>query len=283
MRNRSKGMLVGLSMAAAMGLLAWDGGSGLGMRAEAASGDSEHRLERIAGNPNLNGIWQAMNTANWNLEAHSAEALEDFWQLGAIAAIPAGQSVVEGGEIPYRPDALAQREENRANWPKADPEANCYLPGIPRATYMPFPFQIVQGGGDILFVYEYASTNRLVNMEEHKEPPIDTWMGVSNGHWDGDTLVIETTGFNEKTWFDRAGNYHSNALKVTERLTLIDEDHIQYEATIEDPEVFTRPWTIKMPLYRRTEPNAQLLEFKCVPFSEELLYGDLWRDREETE
>lgn len=232
--------------------------------------------ERIAGQPNFNGIWQALGSAHWNLEAHSASALEDFWQLGAIAAIPAGQSVIVGdGEIPYLPEALERREELRAGWPESDPETLCYLPGIPRATYLPFPFQIIQGGGDILFVYEYHSTNRLVNMGEWIDPPVDTWMGQSNGHWEDDTLVIETVGFNGKTHLDRSGNHHSNALRVTERFTLIDKDHIQYEATLVDRKTYSEPWTISMPLYRRIEPNAQLLEFKCVPFVEELIYKDL--------
>jgi hypothetical protein len=236
----------------------------------------QNRPARIAGEPNLNGIWQAVNTANWNLEAHSAQAIEIAWQLGALGAIPAGQSVVDGdGKIPYLPAALAQRDANRAGWPSADPETKCYLPGIPRATYMPYPFQIIQGGGDILFVYEYASANREVFMSNHQQPPVDTWMGWSNGHWEGDTLVIETNGFNGMTWLDRAGNYLSSAMKVTERFTLAGENHLQYQATIEDPNVYSRPWTISMPLYRRIEPNAQLLEFKCVPFVEELLYKDL--------
>jgi hypothetical protein len=235
---------------------------------------------RIGGKPNLNGVWQAVNTANWNLEDHSATGLSDFWQLGAIAAVPAGQSVVEGGTIPYLPAALAKRDENRAGWPKTDPEAKCYMPGIPRATYMPFPFRIVQGDGDILFVYEFASANRIVHMSNHTEPPVDSWMGWSNGRWEGDTLVIEVTGNNDQTWFDRAGNHHSAALKVTERYTLMGENHLQYEATIEDPETFSRPWKISMPLYRRLEPNVQLLEFKCVEFSEELLYGDLVKKTE---
>jgi len=234
------------------------------------------RPARIAGQANINGIWQAMNSANWNLEAHSAEKLDEFWALGALAAIPAGQSVIDGdGKIPYKPEALAQRDENRAGWPKSDPETSCYLPGIPRATYMPFPFQIVQGGGNILFVYTYASTNRLVNMGEPIVPPVDTWMGQSNGRWEGDTLVVETTGFNDLTHFDRAGNYHTSALKVTERFVPVGENHLQYSATIEDPNVFSRAWTINMPLYRNIEPTAQILEFKCVPFVEELLYKDL--------
>lgn len=237
-------------------------------------------LPRLGGKPDLNGVWQAIGTAYWNLEDHSAAALPDFWQLGAIAAIPAGQSVVEGGTIPYLPAALAKRDENRAGWPKSDPEAKCYMPGVPRATYMPFPFRIVQGDGDILFVYEFASANRIVNMANHTESPVDSWMGWSNGHWDGDTLVIEVTGNNDQTWFDRAGNHHSVLMKVTERYTLVDENHIEYQATIEDPETFSQPWTISLPLYRRLDRNVQLLEFKCVEFSEELLYGDLVKKTE---
>ncbi len=239
--------------------------------------------DRINGRPNLNGVWQAMNTAHWNLEGHSAAAIDDFWQLGAIAAIPAGQSVIVGGPIPYRPEALAQRDANRAGWPRTDPEAACYLPGIPRATYMPFPFEIVQGDGDILFVYEYASANRPVHMDpadhlEYADVPVDQWMGWSNGRWDGDTLVIEVVANDSRTWFDRAGNYHTSGLTVTERYTLASDNHILYEATIDDPNVYTRPWTISMPLYRRLEPNATILEFKCVEFAEPLLYGDLLKE-----
>ncbi len=244
----------------------------------AADAQQRERPERINGKPNLNGIWQAMNTAHWNLEAHSAEQLEDFWELGALGAIPAGQSVVVGGEIPYREEALAQRDENRAGWPASDPVVKCYMPGIPRATYMPFPFQIVQGEGDIIeFAYSFANANRPVHMnpEDHEIAPVDMWMGRSNGHWDGDTLVIEVNSNIEDTWLDRAGNHHSSAMVVTERYTPIDEHVMQYEATIDDPETFSREWTIRMPLYRRVEENARLLEFNCVEFSEKLLYGDL--------
>lgn len=235
-----------------------------------------NRPARIGGKPNLNGIWQAMNEAHWNLEGHSAEALAEFSpKLGAIAAIPAGQSVVVGGQIPYRPEALAKRAENRAGWPASDPEAKCYMPGIPRATYMPYPFQIVQGEGDqILFSYTFANANRPVYMRDHQRAPVDLWMGRSNGSWDGDTLVIEVNSNIEDTWLDRAGNHHSAAMVVTERYTLIDEHVLQYEATIDDPETFSRPWTIRMPLYRRAEPDARLLELNCVKFSEELLYGE---------
>jgi hypothetical protein len=185
---------------------------------------------------------------------------------------------VEGGTIPYQPSALAKRDENRRNQLMADPLRKCYLPGVPRATYMPYPFQILQtGNNDILMSYEYASASRVIKMGKAEPPPVDTWMGQSVGRWEGDTLVVDVTGFNDQTWFDRAGNFHSEALHVVERFTLAGPDRIDYRATIEDPKVFTRPWTIRMPLYRRQDENVQLLEFKCVEFVEELMYGHLRR------
>jgi hypothetical protein len=276
MRIRVTGAIVGVAVAAAVSLavIPLAGQARGAAPAPAAQARPAARPARIAGHPNFNGIWQAIGTAHWNLEDHSASATP-IWQLGALYAVPAGQSVVEGGSIPYLPAALKQRDENMKGWPKSDPEAKCYMPGIPRATYMPYPFQIVQGQRDILFVYEYASSNRIVHMSNHTEAPVDSWMGWSNGKWDGDALVIEVNGFNDQTWFDRAGNHHTENLKVTERYTLNGDNHINYEARMEDPKTFSRPWTIRLPLYRRLEPNVQLLEFKCVEFSEELLYGDL--------
>jgi hypothetical protein len=235
------------------------------------------RPDTIAGHPNFNGIWQALNTANWNLEAHSAENIDNFWELGAIAAIPAGKSVVRGGTIPYLPAALEQRNKNRAGWPSADPEAKCYMLGVPRATYHNMPFQIMQGNGDLLMVYPFEATNRVIYMNDKTEPPVDSWMGKSSGAWEGKVLVITTVGQNEKSWLDRAGNFHSNQLKVTERFTLLDADHIRYEATLDDPKTYSKPWTIEMPLYRIIDQNAQLLEHKCVPFADKLLYHDLER------
>jgi hypothetical protein len=232
-------------------------------------------VPKLGGRPNLNGIWQAMNSADWNLEAHSAQKLEPAWQFGALFAIPAGKSVVVGGTIPYLPDALKVREQNRAGWPKSDPETLCYLPGIPRATYLPYPFQIIQGNGDILMVYSYATSNRTIHMKGHEEPPVDSWMGRSEGRWAGDSLVVTTTGFNGRAHLDRAGNFSSSSLKVTERFTMENANVIRYEATLEDPQTYSAPWTIRMPLYKHVEPNAELLEYKCVPFVEELLYKDL--------
>jgi hypothetical protein len=230
---------------------------------------------RIAGKPNLNGIWQAMNTANWNLEAHSAEKIPSLWQAGALFAIPAGPSVVTEGQIPYLPEALAERDRQKKDWPTSDPETSCYLPGLPRATYMPYPFQIVQGDRDILMVYTYATSNRTIFMGEPREAPVDSWMGTSNGHWEGDTLVVETHGFNGRARLDRAGNHFSETMKLTERFTPDGPNVLRYEATLEDPQTYSKPWSISMPLYRHLEANAELLEYKCVPFAEELLYKDL--------
>jgi hypothetical protein len=247
----------------------------------ATSAQAQPQL-RIFNHPNLNGIWQALNTANWNLEAHAAEAFpKDFWQLGAIGSIPAGQSLVRGGgSIPYLPEALAKRNENKSKWPEADPEAKCYMLGVPRVTYQNFPFQIFQGDGDLLMVYPFAATNRIIYMKDHSDLPVDSWMGKSNGTWEGDVLVVTTTSQNGQSWFDRAGNFASNQLKVTEKFTLLDPNHISYEATLEDPKTFSRPWTIEMPLYRLIDRNAQLLEHKCVPFTDMLLYHDLLQPKE---
>jgi hypothetical protein len=226
------------------------------------------------GRPNLTGLWQAMATAYRNVEDHGPEP-SPFFQLGAIGATPMGQGVVEGEGIPYQPWAAERREHNLRNRWSLDPELRCYLPGIPRAMYMPYAFQIVHGTNEILMAFPFASSDRVVHIATHQTPIVETWMGTSNGRWDGDTLVIEVTGFNDSTWFDRAGNFHSNELKVTERITPIHADALDYAVTIEDPQVFTRPWTMRMPLYRRLEANLKLQEFKCVPFAEELIYGYL--------
>jgi hypothetical protein len=252
--------------------------------ASAQRGQQSYPLDRPArlyGRPNFNGIWQAMNAANWNLEAHNAEALTDFWKLGAIAAIPAGRSVVREGTIPYLPEALKKRTENRTKFPKDDPEAKCYMLGIPRATYHNMPFQIFQGAADadLLMIYPFAAMQRVIAMKDHRDLPADSWMGKSNGKWEGDVLVVTTTSQIGDRWLDRAGNHFSNKLKVTERFTLLGPNHIRYEATLEDPETYSRPWTIEMPLYRIIEPQAQLLEHKCVPFADNLLYEDLLKPK----
>ena len=249
-----------------------------------------YRAPRAPGNrPGFNGIWQALNTANYDIEAHVARpamALRPgpfgpvpaapVLALGAVGAVPGGMGVVEGGELPYRPEALAQRKENQENWVTRDPEIKCYLPGVPRATYMPYPFQIIQSASAIFIAYEYAGATRNIYMKDPGPPPVDSWMGQSVGRWEGETLVVDVKGFNDQSWFDRSGNFHSDALHVVERYTRTSPDVMLYEATIEDPQVFTRPWKMSMPLYRRQEKNAQIMDFKCVEFVEELMYGR-WR------
>lgn len=208
------------------------------------------------GKPNLNGIWQVMGTAHWDLEAHSPEE-----------GVPGGQSVVEGGAIPYKPEALAKKKENYENRATADPLSKCYLPGVPRVTYVPLPFEIIQTPKYVSMAYEFAHARRIIYTDgsPHVEA-LEFWMGDSRGRWEGDTLVVDTNNFNDKTWFDKAGNHHSEELHVVERYTPTGPNHIDYQVRIEDPKVFTRPWNMRMIIYRRLEPGLQLLDYDCVSF-----------------
>jgi len=243
------------------------------------------------GQPDMNGLWQALGNAHWDIEPHAARpALEmqpgpvvpvpanDALALGALGSVPWHWGVVEGGEIPYTPEARARRDENRESYFERDPAIKCYLPGVPRATYMPFPFQIFQSDSHFFIAYEFAGGVRNIYLQDPGPPQVDSWMGQSVGRWEGDTFVVASNGFNDQTWFDRAGNHHSWQMTVTERYTMTSPYHIMYEATIEDPETFTRPWTIRMPLYKHVDPNARLGQFKCVEFVEELLYGHLRKE-----
>jgi hypothetical protein len=257
----------------------------LGVRPSAGQAPT-YRASRLAGTsrPDLSGLWQALNTANWDIQAHGVAESPFPRLLGVWGAQPAGEGVVEGNEIPYRPEALAKKKANFEQRLKVDPqklheigdpEAKCYMPGVPRATYMPHPFQIIQSTNKIIIAYSFASASRTISLDSRPEAPVDSWMGWSNGRWDGDTLVVDVTGLNGLSWFDRAGNFASEMLHVVERYTPMSPNHLMYEATIEDPSVFTRPWKMSMPLYRRLEKNAQFLEFKCVDIAEEYLYGSL--------
>jgi hypothetical protein len=212
------------------------------------------------GKPDLSGIWQVMNTAAWDIQDHTAQK-----------GVPAGVGVVVGNEIPYKPEALAKKRENYANRATADPESKCYLPGVPRIMFMPYPFQIFQKADQITMLFEYVHATRVPYTNGTPHPPghIDWWMGDSRGRWEGDTLVVDVVHFNDQTWFDRAGNFHSEQLHLTERFTPLDRDHITYEVTVEDPKVFTAPWRMSMVLYRHREPNAQLLEYECYSFENE--------------
>jgi hypothetical protein len=226
------------------------------------------------GRPDLSGVWQTLNTAHWNLEPHVAD-YPVVLELGAQFAVPPGQGVVEGGMIPYLPEALAERDAHFDSRLSDDPEGKCYMGGVPRSTYMPYPFQILQDDDTVVIVYQFATGFRRIFVDGHDEAPLDSWMGWSNGRWNDDTFVVEVTGLNGLTWLDRAGNFASANATVTERYTPIGPNHIEYEATIDDPTVFSRPWTIRMPLYRIVDENYRLLEFKCEPFAEEKIYGHL--------
>ncbi len=232
------------------------------------------------GNPDFNGIWQAMGTAHLDLQTHESRA-GAMWQMGAVGAIPGGVGVVEGETIPYRPEALEKKNANQANWLELDPVVRCYMPGIPRANYMPYPFQIFQTPDNLLFAYQFASASRNVFLNRPDyEAPILTVMGHNLGHWEGETLVITNSDQYDWTWLDSSGNHHSEAMKVTERFTALGPNTLWYEATIDDPEIYTEPWKISMPLYRRLEPNMRLMEFKCQEFTEEILYGHLRQTEE---
>ena len=240
----------------------------------------------VSGKPDMNGIWQALGNHHWDIEPHQARAAlqmvpgpvvpvpaPEVVAFGAVGAVPPGMGIVEGGEIPYLPGAFEIRESNRADWVTLDPVVKCYLPGVPRATYMPFPFQIFQSERAFFITYEYAGAERNIYLQDPGPPQVDSWMGQSVGHWEGDTFVVEANGFTGQAWLDRSGNHASYQLQVTERYTMMSPYHIMYEATMEDPSTFSRPWTIRLPLYKNIDENARVGVFKCVEFVEELLYG----------
>ena len=228
------------------------------------------------GRPKLDGVWQALVPANWDIRPHAAQA-GPLAALGARGAVPPGTGIVEGGEIPYQPWAIEQQRANQTDQLAGDTEVKCFMPGVPRATYMPQPFQIFQTESFVMIAYQFANAVRTIYMSDPGPAPTSFWMGWSVGRWEGDTLVVEVTNQKAETWLDRAGNFHGGGLKVTERYTLLGPNHMEYEAMIEDAEVYTRPWTMRFPLYRRIETNAEMLEFKCIPFAEEVMYGHLRR------
>jgi hypothetical protein len=264
----------------------------LPVQGQQAAPAAAYRAPRLSdGKPDLNGIWQALNEANWDLEPHMARAAlalrpgpyvpvpaAPVLALGAVGSVPPGLGVVEGDTIPYLPEALGKKKENQEHYLERDPEIKCYLPGVPRANYMGQPFQILQSTKAIFLAYQYAGATRDILLKDPGPAPVDSWMGQSVGKWEGDTLVVDVTGFNDQSWFDRAGNFHSDALHVVERWTRTAPNVLTYEATIEDANTFSRPWKIRMPLYRRLDKNVQLLDFKCVEFVEELMYGK-WRKK----
>ena len=240
------------------------------------------------GRPDMNGIWQALGNAHYDIEPHAARGAlawrpgpvvpvpaQEIVAFGAVGSVPSGEGIVVGGRIPYTAAGRAKQLENQAQWLTRDPEIKCYLPGVPRATYMPYAFQVFQSERKFFIAYEYAGAVRDIYLKDPGPPQVDSWMGQSVGAWDGDTFVVTVTGLNAETWFDRAGNHHTEAMKVVERYTMLGPDHVRYEATMDDPQTFTQPWTLRLMLYRNVSPNARLGQFKCVEFVEELLYGHM--------
>jgi hypothetical protein len=286
--NKNIKVLALMTLTGSVALLTQSYAAPSGATHKAAAGAA---VDRVGGHPNFSGVWSVMNTANWNIEPHLASAALELRPgpvvpvpakaivaLGAVGSVPAGMGVVVGGTIPYTPEALAKRDDNRAHYLERDPEVKCDLPGVPRANYMSLPFQIVQSGKTFLISYEYAGAVRDILFSDPGPAPIDSWMGQSVGKWDGDTLVVTVTGMTDGTWFDRAGNFHSGDMKVVERWTMMNENTIHYEAEITDPATFTRPWKMSMLIYRRLGEDARLQQFKCVEFVEELMYGDLRKE-----
>jgi hypothetical protein len=204
------------------------------------------------GRPNLQGIWQVRNRASYDLEDHVARH-----------DMPAGRGVVEGGAIPYQPWAAKRKAENFANRATRDPLAQCFIPGIPRIMYMEWPYHIFQTRDYVAIVFEWQQNFRIIYTNGSTHPDgIEFWMGDGRGRWEGDTLVVDVANFNDKTWFDKAGNFHSEALRLQERFTMLDPDTIRYEVTVEDPKVFTRPWKMSMNLYRHKDID-RILEYQC--------------------
>ncbi len=290
MRNRSKSWTIALTAAAATVVLLT---LFVSHGAQRGPAPAQTALARIAGKPDFSGIWEANNTANWDLQTHATRPMvgqpgftpnsvvlaAPVLGLGSIGWVPAGLGVVEGEEIPYQPWAATRKKENLEHWMDRDPEIKCFQPGVPRAMYMPHPFQIIQSATKVMMVFEFANAQRTIHLNRMEDYPNVAFMGYSVGRWEGDTLVVDANNFTDATWFDRAGNFHSDALHVVERYTPMGKDAIRYEATIDDPQVFTRPWKISMPLYRRLEPNAQLMDFRCVDMVEETMYGHLRKEQ----
>jgi hypothetical protein len=228
-----------------------------------AQAPAAHAIPRTPdGRPDFSGIWQALTTASWDIQDHAAQK-----------GVPGGPGIVVGSEIPYQPAALARKKQNYDRRATDDPVAKCVLPGVPRLLYMPFPFQIVQTPNEVTMLFEFVHAVRFIFMTgTHPPGPIEWWLGDSRGRWEGDTLVVDAVHFNDQTWFDNAGNFHSEALHLVERYTMIDPDHIRYDVRVEDPKVFTRPWDMSVILYRRREQNAQLYDYECYAFDYEKYY-----------
>ena len=226
--------------------------------------DRSSLIPRTAdGRPDFSGIWQTLSAADYDLEPHSGRT-----------DAPPGPGIVEGQFIPYRAEALQRRQKNFEARASDDPRTKCFTLGTPRGIYSPDPFQIFQRSRDLTLVFQFGHSVRTIhtNATEHPKGPIGFWLGDSRGRWDGDTLVVDVADFNGETWLDRAGNFHSDQLHLVERWTFLDANTIQYNATLDDPTVYTRPWTLDAILHRHREPGFQLIENYCFTLDYDKFY-----------
>jgi hypothetical protein len=212
----------------------------------------------LDGTPDFRGIWQARSLAYIDLEGVGPAGGAQQSTRSAVVDPP-------DGKIPYLPDALKRRDANFKNRVTADPAANCYQAGVPRAVLLPTPFQIVQSVGNLAIVYTDNHAYRIVDPQSvPHDDGIDFFMGDSRGHWEGDTLVVDVIDLGDQTWLDKAGNFHSDQLHVVERYTMLNANTISYEARLEDPKTYTRPWTIRLQLSRDTRTGARITEDECL-------------------
>jgi len=236
MCNRSRATICALTAA---GLLA--------LSPSPAAGQAYTPPRTADGQPDLQGIWEVRTSPDKDLEKAKGVIIEP-----------------KNGKIPYLPEALAKKKENEKNSATADPLNKCFMPGVPRINLLSYPLQIFQTPGQISFAYEYIHNFRNVYLKRTTHlDGIDFWQGDSLGHWDADTLVVDVADFNDQTWLDKAGDYHSDALHVVERYTRTGPNTLRYEATVEDPKTFSMPWKIRVELSRNTQPNARLMEYEC--------------------
>lgn len=224
---------------------------------------ADARIPRLNGKPDFSGIWQTTSAADFDLEPHSGRK-----------DAPPGAGIVVGNVIPYLPAALEQKRKNFAARAADDPRLRCWTLGTPRGIYYPEPFQILQRAQDLTVIFEFGHSVRTINTNgtEHPAEKNQFWLGDSRAHWDGDTLVVDVTDFEDETWLDRAGDFHSENMHVVERWKLLDANTIDYQATIEDPNLFSRPWDIEVILYRHREKDFQLIENYCFTLDNDKYY-----------
>ncbi len=234
---------------------------------EKAKASAKSSVPRTAdGKPDLTGVWQSGSTArgSWE-EANSGNGIGGNGKNpNAPAILSSSDRPAAAEKAPYQPWAAQKVLESYKIRGIDDPAAQCLPPGIPRTSTLGlFPTQIVQTPKQIIFLYEYMHEYRVVPLNaKHPDDIQPTYMGDSVAHWEGDTLVVDVTGFNDRTWLIGTGTFHSEDLHVTERYTRVDKDQINYDNTMEDPKILTKPWVIHTNLMLRE--GTRLQEYVCA-------------------